>query len=69
MDNNTYFFITTAALKVMPPILLCWPMTSEADVDGMAVEVELSQQYSITFCCRATDGISHGNVDEAKVCH
>ena len=39
-----------AALKVMPPILLCWPMMSEADVGGMAVEVEPSHQYSITFC-------------------
>mgnify|MGYP001855316585 CR=1 FL=1 len=26
-----------AALKIMPPILLCWPTTSEMDVDGMAV--------------------------------
>ena len=25
-----------AALKAMPPILLCWPMTSEADGGGMA---------------------------------
>ena len=38
-----------AALKVMPPILLCQPMTSEADVSGMAVEVEPPRQYSITF--------------------
>jgi len=30
-----------AALKVMPPILLRWPMMSEVDVGGMAVEVEL----------------------------
>jgi len=39
---------TKAALKVMPLILLCWPMSSEADVVGMAVEAEPSQQYSIT---------------------
>ena len=39
-----------AALKLMPPILLCWPMTSEVDVDGMAVEVEPSNQYPVTFC-------------------
>jgi len=32
----------TAALKVMPPVLFCWPTTSEADVGGMAVEVKLS---------------------------
>jgi hypothetical protein len=44
----------TAAPKVMPPILLCWPTTSEANVD-MAVELEPSRQYSVKFCCRATD--------------
>ena len=26
-----------------------WPMMSEADASGMAVEVEPSHQYSITF--------------------
>jgi len=31
----------SAALKVMPPILLCWPTTSEVDVGGTAVEVDL----------------------------
>jgi len=46
---------TTATLKVMPPILLCWPMTSEEDVGGMTVEGKPSQQYSITFCCHVTD--------------
>ena len=30
-------------------------MTSEADVGGMAVDVKLSQQYSLTFCCHATE--------------
>ena len=44
------------ALKVMPPILLCWPMMAEADVGCMAVEVELSYQYAIKCCCRVTDG-------------
>ena len=33
----------------MPLILLYWPMTSEADVDGVTVDVESSQQYSDTF--------------------
>ena len=47
--------ITRTAPKVMPPILLCWPTTTEADVGDMTVEVEPSQQYSIKFCCRATD--------------
>ena len=27
-------------LKVMPPIILCWHVMSEMDVDGMAVETE-----------------------------
>ena len=43
------------ALKLMTPILLCWPMMSEADVGDMAVEVEPSRQYSVKFYCRATD--------------
>ena len=42
--------------KVMPPILLCWPATSEEDVGGMTAEVEPSQQYPITCCCCVTDG-------------
>lgn len=45
---------TLAALKVMPAILVCWPTVSVADA-GMAVEVEPSQQYSITLCCCVTD--------------
>ena len=48
---------------------------AEADVGGVAVEVETSHQYSITFCCCATDGsrgavwqngVWHGSVYEAK---
>jgi len=30
----------------MSPILLCWPTKLEADVGDLAVEVELSRQYS-----------------------
>jgi len=41
--------------KVTPPISFSWPMTSEEDVGGMAVEVEPSHQYSVTCCCM-TDG-------------
>jgi len=40
----------------MPPVLFCWPMTSEAGVGGMAVKVEPSHQYPITLCCCVTDG-------------
>ena len=44
---------TRAAPKVMPPVLWCWPMMSEADVDGMAVDVQPSYQYLLLFivCC------------------
>ena len=44
-----------AALKAMPSIL-CWPVMKEVDIGGMAVEVEPSLQFSITFCCLAMDG-------------
>ena len=33
----------------MPPISLCWSTTSEADIGGMAVEVESFPQHSITI--------------------
>ena len=51
-----YFLYMRAALEVMPPLLLCWPTVSEADVGAMIVEAERSHQYSITFCHCATDG-------------
>ena len=38
-----------AALKVMPTIVLCWPMMPEEDVGGMAAEAESSHQYSVIF--------------------
>ena len=64
--------------KVMPPILLCWPVTSEAGVGGMAVGIETSHKYSIKCYCCITDGhrgsvwydgVWHGSVFEVKVCH
>ena len=67
-----------AALRVMPPILLCWPTTSEANAGGMAVHTESSHQYSITCRCHVTDGSRgvvwhngawHGSAYEAKVRH
>jgi len=45
-----------SALKVMPPILVWWPTTSEADVGGVAVQTETSQQYFFTFYCHVIDG-------------
>ena len=59
MSNNTLFAqnsITRAAPKVIPPILLCWLMTSETDIGGMAVEVEPSHHYLIMFWYCVTDG-------------
>ena len=38
-----FFFIPRAAPKVMPPILLCWPTTSEVDVGGMTAEAAPSR--------------------------
>jgi len=54
------------ALKVLPPVLLCWPMMSEVDGGAMAVEAEPSHQYPVTFCCHATDGSRGG--DQAEWC-
>ena len=67
-----------AALKVMSPILFCWPTTSEADGGWAAVDVELFQQYSFAFCCCVTgggrrtvwqNGIWHRSACKAKVWH
>ena len=63
---------TRVAPKLIPPIVLCWPM-SEVDVGDMAVEVEPSCQYSVKFCCRASGdsrgAVWHGSAYEAKVCN
>ena len=58
LENYKYILksMTRAVPNVMPPILLCWPTMSEVDDAGMAVEVEPSHQYSVTFCCCVTDG-------------
>jgi len=40
-------YFMRAALKVMSPLLLCWPTTSE--LDGMAVEVESSASIPLHF--------------------
>ena len=49
--------------KVMPPILLCWPMVSEVDVGGMAVEGEPFDQYCIT-----AGGQSNTVTSDTEVC-
>ena len=58
-----------AAPKVMPPILLCWPVSSDADVGDIAVEVQPFPQYSITFCCHVmgAEGQSDDMVPDMKV--
>jgi len=45
-----------AAPKAMPAVLFYQPTVLEADVGGMAVQVEPSRQQSITCCCCLTDG-------------
>ena len=55
-----------AAPKVMPPILSCWPMMSEMDVGGMAVEVEPVYQYPVTFCAMAAEGQSDKVTSDTK---
>ena len=37
------------APKVMPPILLCWSMTTEVNVGGMEVELEPSINIPLHF--------------------
>ena len=54
---------TRTAAKVMPPILLCWPKTSEVDVGGVTVEAELSHRTFPTCCCHVTDD-SRGQSDK-----
>ena len=53
-----YFVSMWAAPKVMPPGLVHWPTMLEADVGGMAVEVEPSWHCFVTHCCCVTDGSS-----------
>ena len=59
MIYQEIYVCVRTALKIMPLILLCWPMMSERNVDGMAVEAE----PSVTFCCCVTDG-SRGAVGQ-----
>jgi len=53
INLHLYFqrLVVRSAPKVMPPILLHWPTTSEVDVGETAVEGETSHQYSTEFCC------------------
>ena len=55
MELVIYEYMRTAP-KIIPPILLCWPMTSEVNVGGVAVEAEPSPHYSATCLRHVTDG-------------
>ena len=47
------------ALKVMPPILFCWHMTSEIDVDGMTV-----MTVALNFCHATGSRRGNSNMEE-----
>ena len=49
INNNIVYFVRTA-LKLLPSVLFCGPMMTEADVGSMSIKDELSHQYSVTFC-------------------
>ena len=61
----------------MPPVLICWPMLSEVDVAGIALETEPAHQYSSTCCCCADgsrgalwhNSVRHGSGYDSKVWH
>ena len=60
-----------AVPKVTPSILLCWPMTSEADTGGMVVVLDPSHQYCLTFWCAqqmAAEGQSDKMTSDMEVC-
>lgn len=55
LHSSCIAYFMKAALKVTPLILLCWPAMSEADIGGIAVEVNLPT--AIPFhCFHVTDG-------------
>ena len=67
-----------AAPKVMPPILLYWPVISEVDVGDRTADIKASHQYFVTFCYHLTDRRRgavwqnsnwHGNVHESIMHH
>jgi len=56
-----------AVLKAVPPILWCWPTTSEVDAAGRAEEAEPSHQYPIPFCCVTVEGQSDRMASDMEV--
>jgi len=60
-----------AAPKVIPPVLLCWPATSEAVVGGMEEEVEPSQNILLCFVAAwqmAAQGQAGKMASDMEVC-
>ena len=58
------------ALKVMPPILLCWIIIPEADVGGTVAEVKLHTNIPFQFVAKwevAAEGQSDKMASDAKV--
>ena len=45
-STTVVLYVCMTGLKVMPPILLYWPMTSEADVGGIAAERQTDRMQS-----------------------
>jgi len=67
LRHTTY---TRTALRIIPPILLCWPATSEAD-GGTTAEVEPFHQCSLKLCCCVRDdsrGVSDKMMSDLEVC-
>ena len=56
-----------AALKVIPPVLLCLYPTSEAVVGGTIIEFETSDQYSLAVQQVAAEGQSDKMASDMEV--
>lgn len=58
MEDNILY--TRHVLKIMPPIILYWQTTSEPDVGGMAVKLNLPTSIPLRVVAVADD--SKGSV-------
>jgi len=59
LEAAAWHFYYEGCSKSMPPVLLCWPVSSDVDVDGMAVEVEPSHQYSSRRNIGGAEGVNY----------
>lgn len=53
--------IMMAASEEIPTVLLWWPTMSETVVGDLAVEDEITCQYSAKFCCLAAAAKGHSD--------